>query len=76
MECPFKKRKIDSENDDSAQASSIALIDEFMSNGNENMPESLNEQNDFEMIEEDEEAAMGGGGGENSGEDLKHPSTN
>lgn len=61
MECPFKKRKI--EENDSDQATSIAVIDELITNSNENMPESLNEQNELEIVEEDEEAG-------NSGEDL------
>jgi hypothetical protein len=62
MECPFKKRKIE-ENADDNPATSIAVIDELISNSNENMPESLNE---LEIVEEDVEEA----GGENSGEDL------
>lgn len=62
MECPFaKKRKIESDD----QATSIAVIDdEIISNSNENMPESLNEQNDIDNIVEDDEA---GGGEEHSG---------
>lgn len=56
-ECPFlKKRKID----DSDQANLIAT-DEIISNSNENMPESLNQ--DQIMVEEQNDGIVESGEG-------------